>query len=628
MSAVFGESLTFGQENGPEVRLLTFGDEHYHRLETSDGFTVVYDPALGRFCYALVKGERFASSAVPIDRPTPAGLKRHLAETRAARDRTFAARRAARTPPVSATLGPTLRTFGPADGLLEGRRLSIGAVKGLTILVSFQDLETTTTAADVSAMLNGADYHANGNACSVHAYFAEMSARKLDYTNAVFGPFRLSQKRAYYLQHNLVEEALRLAVAAGVQLADYDSRREGIVDAVSILYAGQTQYQGELWPHNGYVDFAQGGVRTSLYVLTSLGRTPQELTIGTLCHETGHLLCRFPDLYDYGGRDDDGTPSAGMGVYCLMAAGNHLDSGRTPAPICAYLRDLAGWCDQVVDLEPAGLHEAIHGAYGTLLRYATPNRNEYFLIENRSKLGFDSHLPASGLAVYHCDTLGSNEWQGGNARRHYQCALLQADGRLDLELDQNQGDGADLFAGVSGLALTDATKPSTRLWNGSESGLVLSAVETPGARMHFRVGPPSTAPARADVRGDGNPKPLPIPDHDPAGVASAVTLESPALARRIRIDVEIEHQYIGDLRVEIVSPKGRRAVLHAQLGGDRKNLHGRYDSDDVGSPLRSLVGEPIAGSWVLRVADLVPRDRGSLKRWSIVLSPATSASPA
>ena len=48
MSAIFGETLTFGQSNGGDVRLKVFGDEHYARYEDLNGYTVVYDNEMGR----------------------------------------------------------------------------------------------------------------------------------------------------------------------------------------------------------------------------------------------------------------------------------------------------------------------------------------------------------------------------------------------------------------------------------------------------------------------------------------------------------------------------------------------------------------------------------------------------
>ena len=75
-----------------------------------------------------------------------------------------------------------------------------------------------------------------------------------------------------------------------------------------------------------------GNMRTNFYLLTGLGSSPSDLTIGTFCHENGHLLCRFPDMYDYGNRDGDGVKSAGIGSYCLMGAGNHLNSAFTRTP--------------------------------------------------------------------------------------------------------------------------------------------------------------------------------------------------------------------------------------------------------------------------------------------------------
>ena len=126
-----------------------------------------------------------------------------------------------------------------------------------------------------------------------------------------------------------------------MDLKQFDSRNQNIVDALNIMYAGQTQYRGELWPHNSDIDLRFGAMRTDLYLLTSLGRTAADLSIGTFCHENGHLLCRFPDMYDYGERDDDSIASAGIGSYCLMGSGTTTTTAAArhrSAPICATLQ--------------------------------------------------------------------------------------------------------------------------------------------------------------------------------------------------------------------------------------------------------------------------------------------------
>ncbi len=377
--------------------------------------------------------------------------------------------------------------------------------------MNFQDVVSTTTVADVEAMTNGDNFTLNGNISSVRSYFQRVSNGKLDYSNTVVGPFTLSHNQEHYHNNLLVEEALNLAVASGVDLRQFDLRNQGIVDAVIILYAGQSQFidGSQLWPHNSFINLQFGPMRTNLYLLTGLGRNPSELTIGTFCHESGHLLCRFPDMYDYGSRDQDDQDSAGIGHFCLMDAGNHLDFGRSPAPVCAYLRDLAGWCDTVVDLNVAGSYQARHGDYGVVMKYRSSTPNEYFLIENRSKLDLDRGGPASGLAVYHCDILGSNERQQGTSLMHYQCALLQADGRRDLENNVGQGDSRDLFGQIAGLALSSTSSPNTREWDGRESGLVVSDISAAGENIQFRVGQTT---ASQTAQGQASPN-LQVPDN-------------------------------------------------------------------------------------------------------------------
>ncbi|HET7794627.1 MAG TPA: M6 family metalloprotease domain-containing protein [Rhizobacter sp.] len=625
MSAIFGETLSFGQANGPDIRLRVTGDEFYATYETVDGYTAVSDSDRGVFCYAYLHNGVLVSSGVPVTALPPAATPRHLRETLAVRHGRFEARRSRIRPAGARMANSAALTFGPSQGLLEGRRLANGTVRGLTILVEFQDVRTTVTQADVSDLLNAPNYTRNGNFSSAREYFRTVSTGKLDYTNDVVGPFRLSQNRSFYINNLLVKEALDLAVASGVNLANYDSRHEGILDALNIMYAGQTQYEGELWPHNSTLNLRYGAISTNLYLLTSAGRSASDLSIGTFCHENGHLLCRFPDMYDYGAvnREGDGVQSAGIGSYCLMGSGNHLNNGRTPSPVCSYLRDLVGWCDNEIILNTPADIQAVHGDYNTVLKFNTGAPNEYFIVENRAKIGLDQHLPSSGLAIYHCDILGSNEFQQGTGARHYQCALLQADGNTDLEHNVNQGDGTDLFSAVNGVALSNSTRPSTRLWSGAESGLVLSNVGVPDVRIGFRVGAAAPAPS---THGE-NLTALPIPDNKPAGVTSKIRMAAAGTVKRLVLNLDITHTYIGDLVVELAAPGGAKAVLHNRAGGSNDNLVQRYDSASV-TALTSIVGQGAEGDWVLKISDNEGQDVGQLNRWSIDLEVETGAATA
>jgi M6 family metalloprotease-like protein len=621
MSAIFGEILTFPQENGPDVRLRVFGDEHYARYETEDGYTAIYDDALGLWCYAALPGNRLVSTGVSVDQPPPPGIVRHLQESAAVKRARIEERELTRRPPGAVVFDELVRAFGPNQGLLEGRQLSTGVRRGLTILVNFKDITSTTTAADVDEMCNGANFTRNGNISSVRNYFLTVSSGKLDYSNTVVGPFQLSQNRQFYVNHLLVEEALRLAVADGVDLTQFDSRGEGIIDALNILYAGQSVYDGDLWPHNSSINLHFGAMRTNLYLLTGLGRAPAELTIGTFCHENGHLLCRFPDMYDYGERDGDALDSSGIGHFCLMGSGNHLDFGRSPAPVCAYLRDLAGWCDTVVDLNTPGVYDAVHGRYSEVMKFRTSKPNEYFLVENRSRIELDRACPANGLAIYHCDILGSNELQDGSATRHYQCALLQADGRRDLENTPtagNQGDGSDLFGQLAGTVISSMSIPHSREWDGRESGLVLADIGVPDATITFRVGAAPPNPIATTASGEQSPN-LAIPDNTSGGISSTIPIGVSGIARRVKVDVDITHTFIGDLLVELFAPSGRRATLHGRLGGSADNLIASFDSDRPGE-LSSLVGQPMQGNWILRVSDRARIDVGTLRKWKLELT--------
>ena len=72
----------------------------------------------------------------------------------------------------------------------------------------------------------------------------------------------------------------------------------------------------------------------------------------------------------------------------------------------------------------------------------------------------------------------------------------------------------------------------------------------------------------------------------------------------------------------LLSPTGRRAVLHNRTGGSSDDLHLEMDSDPP-SALAPMVGQPIAGDWSLRITDHARVDIGTLDRWSLKLTTGT-----
>jgi hypothetical protein len=100
MTGIFGDTLKFPQENGPEVSLVVNGDESYARYETPDGYSVIYDPDLGLYTYALTDDDgRFVSSKTPTNEEPPANLPPHLEESFSVRAAKAEAKIKKRSPP-------------------------------------------------------------------------------------------------------------------------------------------------------------------------------------------------------------------------------------------------------------------------------------------------------------------------------------------------------------------------------------------------------------------------------------------------------------------------------------------------------------------------------------------------
>ncbi len=106
--------------------------------------------------------------------------------------------------------------------------------------------------------------------------------------------------------------------------------------------------------------------------------------------------------------------------------------------------------------------------------------------------------------------------------------------------------------------------------------------------------------------------PIAIPDNQAQGIMSSLVVNgSGTLGLAPRIAMRIEHSYIGDLRVVLVSPTGKQVVLHNQEGGSA------HDIVWTDLAVDAMLGEPIAGTWQVRVSDHAGADTGNLVSWSL-----------
>ncbi len=110
--------------------------------------------------------------------------------------------------------------------------------------------------------------------------------------------------------------------------------------------------------------------------------------------------------------------------------------------------------------------------------------NEYFLVENRQLTGFDDHLPAGGLLIWHID----DGQQGNTDETHYQVGLVQADGLKQLEKNVNRGDGGDIYPGTSANRTFNATSnPNSRNYAGANTWVSVVSISPAAETMTATV---------------------------------------------------------------------------------------------------------------------------------------------
>lgn len=450
--------------DGTEVKAQLVGDEFLHYYVSEDGTKYVQDESTG--LYRKMTDEVTAQRRAAVRRAQAQGRQKRM-----------------------------LRK-AQASNAFQGTK------KGLIILVQFTDskFKSGHDLALYKRIANDANYSDNNFKGSIKDYFKAQSHGMFELDFDVVGICQLQHTYAYYGKNNsqkedvkpgqMVAEACLWAHEHGINFSKYDWNGDGEVDQVFVLYAGhgEASYKdaNTIWPHMYYLsasDYGKSlsldGVTVDTYACSSELNGDGNLDgIGTFCHEFSHCM-GFPDLYDtsYAGW-------FGMGDFDLMCSGSYNGDSKCPAGYSAYEKAECGWLT-LKDMTNIEQETSVEGLLPTSEggdAYVIKNKgheDEYYILENRQKTGWDSYLPASGLMITHVDydadiwdwnmpnTSGKYEDANGNTKTndHQRLTIFRAGKSTD-----EYGDASDLYPYGSNNSLTATSSPASTLYNTNSDG--------------------------------------------------------------------------------------------------------------------------------------------------------------
>ena len=381
----------------------------------------------------------------------------------------------------------------------SGSNSTPNSMRNLVVLMRFSDHANRTlpSPSDYDVLMNGPG--GKGTVAptgSVRDVFASNSYGTFVLESTVYPWITLSRNESYYAENNSglgerIFEGIREVLDAiqsdpYFDLSHFNADGDEYIDAITIIHSGYgaefggTDCRGaketdRIWSHKYFMHTgpwtsADGMVTVSNYNINPglWGVCGSEISrIGVIAHEAAHFL-GLPDLYDPDGGE-------GIGSYCLMADSWGVDgSQRYPPMMSPWSKMQLGWLAPTT-LEVRGDYSLRRSwEYPDVYKILLGSASEYLLMENRQPGSYDVFLPQGGLAVWHVDDdmsqyANSREGYPGQLGwpengKHYQVALLQADGKYDLERGRNRGDYSDLFRydrffGVDHLSPSNSTDP-------------------------------------------------------------------------------------------------------------------------------------------------------------------------
>lgn len=489
----YPKPLKVKQADGSWLTIQMRGDEHGHYVLTSDGIPLVFNARQENYEYADWKDGKVQAS----------GIKAVEASERTAKVKAFVESldksailesfKRARLKQLQQTLSSRRNASLKAGSNPQKEKLNnfptIGEVHSLVILVQFADTKYSTVGSDAhqffNNMLNEPGFtYSNGANGSARDFYLNSSNGRFQPQFDVIGPVTLPEKYSYYgaNQGSSVDNPARLEqfVREACTLADplvdfsqYDHNQDGYIDNIYFFYAGKGEADSgdgnAIWPHSAYysdmakdaglsetslkLDGIEVGNYTCSNEINGTLITPQPAGIGTFVHEFGHVL-GLADHYDV----NYGMTTFAPGSFDTMAQASYNNNGNTPAAFSAYERACLGWLDLTVLKNGVDSLNVLPDLNDSNKAYVVPvggtNDEEYFIMENRQKKGWDAFIPGHGMLLWHID-YDAKAWEKNELNitgTHQRVDIVEADNKLT---DNTRA--GDPFPGTSNVTQCNLT---------------------------------------------------------------------------------------------------------------------------------------------------------------------------
>lgn len=504
MSVVYGNGTPapglvneFKQPNGSIVHVKLLGDAVINWLESIDGYKLMLNDD-GYLCYSILDQENnlVASNKVATD-PSMRTAEDNIFLSSVSKEWFYSKEQI--------RLKKEQAVYGKENVTKMGGFPTKGTRKLLLILARFSDQTFTYSQSTFNNLMNQANYNGTG---SFKDYYYEVSYGQLVVNTTVTQVVTLPNTRAYYGANTggsgtdirpsqAVRDAVIAANNAGLDFSQFDNDGDGYVDLVAVIHSGTgeeaTGNTSDIWSHNWALQYGAGTVYVDGKYVNNYTLQPEKYTsstitsIGVICHEFGHAL-GLPDFYD----TDNSTGGYYQGTYYwdIMAAGSWLNNGTKPAHHNAWSKVYLGWVSPVTLSSAQNITASNVEQNKQIYKVLTTTTNDYFLIENRQRIGFDTYLPGKGLLIYHIHPqmtsyISSNSVNTTHPQRVY---IVNAGYANDPKQNGSYGEmysPSVPFPGTGNKTmLTDATTPNMKSWaNNNTNKPITNIVENSSTKQ-------------------------------------------------------------------------------------------------------------------------------------------------